>query len=78
MSVPSSSSIPIVRRRDVAIDAALRRVLLCTHPDLTEAQIQERGSIEVGSGFYTVQFDGKPFALVELEEDHAFRFTLLK
>lgn len=75
--MPSEETQQIKRFRDLAIDAALRRVILGSRPDISEKEIQERGGMEIGEGRYVVTFDDRPFALIELESDHRFSLTLI-
>jgi len=65
------------KRRDLGIDAAVRRIILCLFPDLSECEIQARGGMQIGAGRYMVSFDGRPVVLVELEGDDRFRLTIL-
>jgi hypothetical protein len=76
----SEPAIPVKKRRDLAIDAAVRRLVISEHPELAECEIQARGAVEVaeGSGFYVVEFDGKPLVRVTLEGDNEFRLTILQ
>jgi len=63
--------------RDLAIDAALRRLILCHFPDLSENEIQTRADTVVESGGYTVSLDGIPLASFEIESPGVFRMMIL-
>ena len=65
------------RQLDLAIDAAVHRIVLSMFPDLQGCDIQNLGSIKIVAGRYTVSFHGRPVALIELESDDRFRLTVL-
>jgi hypothetical protein len=81
MPSPSATAetpiIPLKKRRDLGIDAVIRRIILCHFPDLSECEIQARGSMEIGNGRYMVNFDNRAIAIVELEAEDRFRITIL-
>jgi hypothetical protein len=66
------------RLRDLAIDAAVHRLIMANHPTLTQIEIQRRCRIDSmrGHGYYTVFFDDKPVATVSLSIESPRRFTI--
>lgn len=66
------------RFRDLAIDAAVLRLISAKHPTLTQIEIQRRSRIDSmrGHGYYTVFFDDKPVATVSISIESSRRFTI--
>jgi hypothetical protein len=65
------------KQRDLAVDAAVHRIILSIFPDLAENEIQARSSMNIGAGRFIVNFDNRPVVLVEMEGDDRFRLTIL-
>lgn len=64
-------------KRTLAIEAAVHRLIMAKHPDVSSYDIQKRGSIDAGSGYMIVNFDDKPVAMIDLESETQFKFTIL-
>jgi hypothetical protein len=66
------------RFRDLAIDAAVHRLIMAKHPTLTQIEIQRRSRIDSmrGCGYYTVFFDDRPVATVSLSIESPRRFAI--
>lgn len=65
------------RLRDLAIEAAARRIIQCVAPHAGEAEIQKRSRILVFAGSYTITWDEKPIMHIVLETASGFRMTIL-
>jgi hypothetical protein len=67
------------RLRDLAIDAAVHRLIMAQNPTLTVIEIQRRCRTECvpGSGMYTVFFDNKGVGRVSLDSSYRFTIELL-
>lgn len=64
-------------KRTLAIEAAVHRLIMLKHPDVSACDIQKRGSIDVGSGYMVLNFDGNPVAMIDLVSDTQFKLTIL-
>ena len=66
--------------RDLAIDAALHRLVLAKHPTLSQFQIQKRSRTTAYSGecYYTVSLDGNVIARVDLISSRRFSFEIIE
>ena len=64
-------------KRTLAIEAAVHRLIMLKHPDVSASDIQKRGSIDVGSGYMVLNFDGNPVAMIDLVSETQFKLTIL-
>ena len=62
--------------RDLAIDAALHALFRLRIPTICNADIQKRGSVEIGTGYYVAFLDGEPVATVTLHTDERFSISV--
>ncbi len=70
---PPKATIP----RDLAIEAAAHSLIRIVDPWISYAAVQERGSIEIHEGAYTLSLDGNPVCHVALDGSKRFTMTLL-
>ena len=65
------------RPRDATIDAATHALIRMIYPQITNAEIQQRGDMEIHAGAYTMKLDGEPICHVELDGSRRFILTIL-
>lgn len=71
-----SSNKSEIKRRDLAIDAAIFRLAVHRDSDLTVKSIQDKSEMIIWNGGYMVLLDGEPLLQVTLKSDTEFTMLI--
>ena len=63
--------------RDLAIEAAIHALIKLRAPSISSCDIQKRGRIEIGTGYYTALLDDVPIVTVTLHSEERVTLTLI-